>query len=501
MLYNNPNVAKRSISTTMPKKTAKKPAPPKRPKVTGPKTLEDRDKQYLWHPFTQMQEWQKEQPVVVEKGAGSWLVDSHGRKYLDGVSSLWVNVHGHRKKEIDQAISKQLGKIAHSTMLGLSNDPAIHLAEKLIQIAPKGLTRVFYSDNGSTAVEIALKIAFQYWQQKGHGYQNKTGFISLMEAYHGDTVGAVSVGGIDLFHRIYKPLLFRSYRIETPYCFRCRYNLSYPECQLTCLMHAERTIQKYASVTAALIIEPLVQGAAGMILQPPGYLKRIREMCAKNNILMIADEVATGFGRTGTMFACEQEKVVPDIMTVAKGITGGYLPLAATLTTEDIYSAFLGDEREQKTFFHGHSYTGNPLACAAASASIDLFRKEKTLLRLQPKIKLLAKELERFRKLEHVGQIRQKGFMVGIELVRNKVTRDAYPVEDRIGSRVTKECRKHGVIIRPLGNVIVLMPPLSISQQELKKLVDTVHDAVRSVTSARPQQPAPAPAGNGPDAR
>jgi adenosylmethionine-8-amino-7-oxononanoate transaminase len=462
----------------MPTKTIARKSP-------GPKsvnTLEQLDKQHLWHPFTQMQDWQKEPQIIIERGKGSWLFDTHGRKYLDGVSSLWVTVHGHRKREIDQAVSKQLGKIAHSTLLGLSNVPAVQLAGKLVAIAPKGLTRVFYSDSGSTAVEIALKIAFQYWQQKGQGHRNKTGFISLTEAYHGDTLGAVSVGGIDLFHRIYKPLLFRSYKIETTYCYRCRYNLTYPDCQMTCLMHAERTIQKYASVTAALIIEPLVQGAAGMLVQPPGYLKRIREMCTKNNILMIADEVATGFGRTGTMFACEQEKVSPDIMAVAKGITGGYLPLAATLTTEEIYSAFLGQYRELKTFFHGHTYTGNPLTCAAAIASIELFRKEKTLQRLLPKIRLLSKELERFRKLEHVGQVRQKGFMVGIELVRNKSTREPYPIEDKLGIRVTQECRKHGLIIRPLGDVLVLMPPLSISQQELKQLVEIVFNAIRTVT-------------------
>jgi adenosylmethionine-8-amino-7-oxononanoate transaminase len=461
----------------MPKKTK---AAPKKNKASN--TLEDSDKQHLWHPFTQMQDWQKEHPVIIEKGAGSWLTDIHGKKYLDGVSSLWVTVHGHRKKEIDNAVAAQLKKVAHSTLLGLSNVPAVQLAKKLVDIAPKGLTRVFYSDSGSTAVEIALKIAFQYWQQKGHGFHNKTGFLSLTEAYHGDTIGAVSVGGIDLFHRIYKPLLFRSYKIETPYCYRCRYNLTYPECQITCLMHAERTIQKYASVSAALIIEPLVQGAAGMLLQPPGYLKRIRDICTRNNILMIADEVATGFGRTGTLFACEHEKVVPDIMAVAKGITGGYLPLAATLTTEEIYNAFLGDHRELKTFFHGHTYTGNPLGCAAALANIDLFRKEKTLQRLQPKIKQLARELERFRKLPHVGQVRQKGFMVGIELVRNRVTKEPYPLEDKKGIKVTLEARKHGVIIRPLGNVIVLMPPLSTSPQDMKRLTDVVYNAVRAAT-------------------
>ena len=281
---------------------------------------------------------------------------------------------------------------------------------------------------------------------------------------------------------MYKPLLFKSYKIETPYCYRCKYSLTYPECQMTCLMHAERTIQKYASVSAALIIEPLIQGAAGMLLQPPGYLKRIRQICTDNNILLIADEVATGFGRTGTMFACEQEKVVPDIMAIAKGITGGYLPLAATLTTEEIYQAFLGEHHELKSFFHGHTYTGNPLACAAASANIDLFAKEKTLQKLQPKVRLLAKALESLKKLEHVGEIRQKGFMVGIELVRSRALHEAYPIAEKIGIRVAQEARKRGAIIRPLGNVVVIMPPLSISPAELQKLASIVVESIRAVT-------------------
>jgi adenosylmethionine-8-amino-7-oxononanoate transaminase len=461
---------------------------PKKKAVTKPSLtsagnrIEQLDKQYLWHPFTQMQDWNKEPQVIIESGKGSWLVDTRRKRYLDGISSLWVTVHGHRKKEIDQAVSKQLKKIAHSTLLGLSNVPAVLLAEKLVAIAPKGLSRVFYSDNGSTAVEVALKIAFQYWQQKGPEYQRKTGFLSLTEAYHGDTLGAVSVGGIALFHSLYRPLLFPARRIESPYCYRCTYGLTYPVCQMTCLMHAERTIQKFASVSAALIIEPLVQGAAGMLLQPPGFLKRIREICTRNNLLMIADEVATGFGRTGTMFACEQEKVAPDIIALAKGITGGYLPLAATLTTEEIYRTFLGDHRDLRTFFHGHTYTGNPLACAAAAANIDLFRKEKTLQRLQPKIKLLAKGLAELRKLAHVGEVRQKGFMVGIELVKNRLAKEPYLLDEKIGIRVVQECRKNGLIIRPLGNVIVLMPPLSMSPQELGRMLDIVHAAIKRVT-------------------
>jgi len=444
--------------------------------------LETLDKKHIWHPFTQMQDWEKEQQLVIESGKGSALTDIHGNTYLDGVSSLWVTVHGHRKREIDNAVSAQLNKIAHSTLLGLSNVPAIRLAEKLVQIAPKGLSRVFYSDSGSTSVEVALKIAFQYWQQKSHEFHRKTGFLSLTEAYHGDTIGSVSVGGIDLFHAIYKPLLFQTRKIVSPYCYRCSYNLTYPDCQKTCLVHAERTIQKYASVTAALVIEPLVQGAAGMLMQPPGFLKKIRELCTKYNILMIADEVATGFGRTGKMFACNHESVVPDIMCIAKGITGGYLPLAATLTTDDIYRAFLGEYREFRTFFHGHTYTGNPLACAAAIANINLFQKENTLKRLQPKISLFSKELRGIKSLFHVGDVRQRGFMVGIELVKNRTTKEPYAPEEKIGIKVTLACRKQGLIIRPLGNVVVLMPPLSISLREIKRMMQIVGGAIKQVT-------------------
>jgi adenosylmethionine-8-amino-7-oxononanoate aminotransferase len=429
-----------------------------------------------------MRDWEKEPQIIIESGKGSMLTDVRGKQYIDGVSSLWVTAHGHRKKEIDAAISKQLKKIAHSTLLGLSNVPAVVLAEKLVNIAPKGLSKVFYSDSGSTAVEIALKIAFQYWQQKGPEFREKTGFISLTEAYHGDTIGAVSVGGIELFHSIYKPLLFQTRKIESPYCYRCKYGLTRPECRKTCLAHVERTIRKYASVTAALIMEPLVQGAAGMLMQPPGYLKKIRELCTRYGVLMIADEVATGFGRTGKMFACEHENVAPDILCVAKGITGGYLPLAATLTTDEIYRGFLAEYRDMKTFFHGHTYTGNPLACAAAIANIELFKKERTLRNLQPRIKFLREGLELVKKLEHVGEVRQKGFMVGIELVRDRRTKRPYPLAQKTGARVALECRRNGLIIRPLGNVVVLMPPLTISVNELKRMIEIVYRAIRTVT-------------------
>lgn len=452
--------------------------------------IEAADKRHLWHPFTQMQDWGKEPQVIIERGRGTYLTDILGKKYLDGVSSLWVTVHGHRKKEIDRAVSAQIRKIAHSTLLGLSNVPAVLLAERLVQIAPPGLTRVFYSDSGSTAVEIALKIAFQYWQQKGPKYRTKTGFISLREAYHGDTIGSVSVGGIDLFHKIYRPLLFGTIKIESPHCYRCPLGETYPGCRLACAGHAEKVIRRHSRNTAALIIEPLVQGAAGMLVQPPGYLRKIRQLCARYDILMIADEVATGFGRTGKMFACEHEGVAPDLLCMAKGLTGGYLPLAATLTTEAIYRGFLGEYSEFKTFFHGHTYTGNPLACAAALANLELFRKEKLLQQLRTKIALLAEMLEGFKTLDHVGEVRQRGFMVGIELVKEKATKKPYPIEAKMGMRVTRECRKRGLIIRPLGNVIVLMPPLSISPNELARMLRIARASIKEVTEKEtPQLP------------
>ncbi len=424
------------------------------------------DKKHLWHPFTQMKDWVENDPLIIERGDGVYLYDTKGNKYIDGVSSLWVTVHGHRKKEIDRAIKDQLEKIAHSTLLGLGNVPAIELAEKLAGIAPKGLNKVFYSDNGSTAVEIALKIAFQYQQQTGK--TGKTKFITLQNAYHGDTLGSVSVGGIDLFHKIYRPLLFRSFRVKTD------------------LAEVERIMKKHHGKVAAMVVEPLIQGAAGMLLQPKGFLKGARKLCDKYDILLVCDEVATGFGRTGKMFACEHENVSPDILCVAKGLTGGYLPIAATLTTDKIYRAFLGKHEEDITFFHGHTYTGNPLGCAAALANLSIFKKENTLRKLQPKIKLLARRLNEFKGLKHVSGVRQCGFMAGIEIS------DKFAYRQRIGHQVILEARKRGAILRPLGNVIVLMPPLSISKKELNRLLDIVYASMRQAavaTSPSPRQP------------
>ncbi len=439
------------------------------------------DHAYLWHPFTQMRDWLEEDPLIIVRGEGSYLFDMQGRRYLDGVSSLWCNVHGHGRREIHAAIEAQLSQVAHSTLLGLSNVPSILLAKKLVEVAPPGLTRVFYSDDGATAVEVALRLALQYWQLRGE--PQKVRFASLVEAYHGDTLGALSVGYSELFHRFYRPILPRTFRLTPPHCFRFYQGMSEGEALRAALDEAQRVLYAHRREIAALILEPLMQGAAGMWAQPPGYVRALRELTEEWGILLICDEVATGFGRTGRMFACEHEGVSPDLLCVAKGLTGGYLPLAATLTTEEIFSAFLAPYSEFKTFFYGHTYTGNPLACAAALASLDLFEKEGVLDSLQPKIALLRERLEGdLAPLRHVADIRQWGMMVGVELMRDPKKRVSYRPEEKVGIRVTLEARKRGVILRPLADVIVLMPPLSISPEELLFLLGVVREAIRSVT-------------------
>jgi adenosylmethionine-8-amino-7-oxononanoate aminotransferase len=449
--------------------------------------LEQTDKKYLWHPFTQMSEWERETPVIIDEGRECFIKDIYGKWYLDGVSSIWVNIFGHRKKEIDDAIREQLARISHSTLLGLSNVPAIKLAEKLVQQVKMSFgrqdtfpKRVFYSDNGSTAVEVGLKMAFQYWKHRS--IEGKNSFLSLNNAYHGDTLGAVSVGGVDIFHSVFGPLLFKTYRAPSPYCYRCELEKELPDCKFGCIEKMESILETHHSEIAALIIEPLVQAAGGMIVSPPGYLRRVRDLCTKYNVLMIADEVATAFGRTGKMFACEHEDVMPDILCLSKGITGGYMPLAATISTEEIYRVFLGEFRDLKTFFHGHSYTGNPLACSAAVACLDLFEKEETLKTIQPTIKLLEQWLEGISDLPHVGDVRNRGLMAGVELVKNRASGEPYAWEEKMGLRVAYHARDNGVFIRPLGNVLVIMPPLSISSENLYSLLETIKDAIISVT-------------------
>lgn len=445
-------------------------------------SLEEKDKKYLWHPFTQMQDWEAEEILVIESAEGVYLKDTQGRRYLDGVSSLWCNVHGHQVPELDQAIRDQLGKVAHTTFLGLSNVPAIELAEKLIAVSPAGLTRVFYSNSGSEAVEIGLKIAFQYWSHTGRS--EKKEFVRLTHAYHGDTLGAVSVGGMDIFHEIFEPLLFKTHAAPAPYVYRWPGGGSREEVRDAALEALEAIFKEHHSRIAAFVMEPLMQGAAGMIDQPQGYVRRVRELTRQYGILLILDEVATGFGRTGRMFACEHENVSPDILIAAKGLTGGYLPLAVTLVTEEIYRAFCGSYTELKTFFHGHTYTANPLACSVALANLRLFESRDVLRALIPKMALLEKKLRDFKALKHVGDIRRIGMMVGLELVRDPKTKAGYALGEKTGIRVIQRAREKGAILRPLGSVIVLMPPLAMTEEELEGLLDITYASIQEVTEA-----------------
>lgn len=443
--------------------------------------LWEADHRHLWHPFTQMQDWLGEEPLIVDSGDGAYLVDTLGNRYLDGVSSLWCNVHGHRVPEIDAAVRAQLDRIAHSTLLGLASTASIECAEALAGLVPPGLTRVFFSDAGATAVEIALKIAFQHHQLRGDA--DRTEFVALRGGYHGDTIGAVSVGGIDLFHRLFAPLLFPVHHAPQPYCYRCPLGKALPGCGTACAGEVERIFSERRGRIAALVVEPVMQGADGMIAQPPGYLRRLRELCDREGALLVCDEVATGFGRTGTMFAVEQEGVIPDILTVAKGITGGYLPLAATVTTERVFESFLGPYESKRTFFHGHTYAGNPLACAAATASMRLLRDGGVMARLPARIAALRAALEPAAALPHVGEVRQRGLMVGIELVRDRATKEEYDYALRVGHRVIMEARRRGAVLRPLGNVVVLMPPLGMTEGQLRELAGIALAAIEKVTA------------------
>lgn len=447
-------------------------------------TLAQKDHHFLWHPFTQMREWMQEEPLTIESGEGAILRDTNGNEYIDANSSIWTNLHGHRHPKITQAIRDQLDRIAHSSFLGLSNVPAIELGEKLAGLArtisdrtghdrnvapavlkktqpvvgaacpprtgPRELTRVFYSDDGSTAMEVAVKMAFQYWQHKRQA--GRTKFVAFADAYHGDTLGVVSIGGIDLFRAAYQPLTFDVIRAN----------------------ELSRLRSVMDDTIAAVVIEPLIQGAGGMKLWPRGLLKELRGLCTQNGALLIADEVMTGFGRTGTIFACEQEGVVPDLMALAKGLTGGYLPLAATLTTEEIFNAFLGDYAEFKTFFHGHSYTGNQLGCAAALANLQVFEEERVLEKLWTLSSQLSAGVEQLRALPHVADVRHIGMIGAVDI-------GPYPIEQKMGIKVCARMRKRGVLTRPLGNTIVLMPPYCITKAQLDTVLAALTDSIRVV--------------------
>ena len=431
-------------------------------------TLAEQDKRYLWHPFTPQQRWTSSDPLIIERGEGSYLIDDQGRSYLDAVSSLWTNVHGHNHPALNEALQSQLNVLAHSTMLGLTHPTAITLATELVRCTPQNLRRVFYSDSGSTATEIAVKMAYQAQQQRGK--TNKTRFATLKDAYHGDTIGAVSVGAIDLFHETFRPLLFPSVILPAP---------TQPGGveEEHALERALRLLESNADELAAFIFEPLIQGAAGMKMHSPNFINTLAKRAKELDILLIADEVAVGFGRTGTLFACEQLAFEPDFLCLAKGISGGYLPLAATLSSEAIYEAFLGLPEEGKQFFHGHTYTGNPLACAVALASLRLFETDGVLNHVNQITDRLTQGLEKLAEQPFIAAIRQNGVMVGIDVQQ----RDGEPAPPQTGHRVAMAARPLGAILRPLGNTIVLNPPLSITLQEVDQLVDITVNAIQNV--------------------
>jgi adenosylmethionine-8-amino-7-oxononanoate aminotransferase len=472
------------------------------------------DHRYVWHPFTQMRDWLKREPIVIVEGKGARLWDAHGREYLDANSSIWTNLHGHNHPKLIAAIRRQLGKIAHSSALGLANEPASLLAEKLVAAAnppdlqatrmpSKGadgnpaLRKVFFSDDGSTAMEVALKLAYAFARRTGRSPKPK--FLALDGAYHGDTVGAVALGHIDLFHKAYAGLLFKSDKVMAPYCYRCPFNRAKPEradardyrkCNWECIGKLEQKFaaqKKRGNPFAAFIFEPLMQGAAGMIPQPSGWLSRAAEIAGAHGALLIADEVMTGFGRTGLgavrhgarpLFACHHEGVQPDFMALAKGLTGGYLPMAATLTTPEVFDAFLGEYNEFKTFFHGHSFTGNQLGAAAGLASLAMLQTSRSLRARQQLEQTLQSELQSLWRYPNVGDIRQVGLVVGIELVRHWRTREPFDLRERVGIRICEIMARQGVLTRPIGNVVVLMPPYCTTPAEARRMVATLGEAI-----------------------
>lgn len=441
------------------------------------------DRDHLWHPFTQMSTYASEEPLIITHAHGCYLVDDQGNEYLDGTSSLWCNIHGHRHQALDQALCDQLDKVAHSTLLGLSHEPAIRLARKLTEIAPEGLSHVFFSDSGATAVEVALKMAFQYWQQRSDPRPDKTKFVTLNGAYHGDTIGAVSVGGVDRFHNMFSPLLFDVHQAPQPHCYRCPLGLTREHCKMDCFLELDRILEQHHDEIAAIILEPIVQGASGMIVAPDGYLSQVRSLATQYDTLLIADEVAVGFGRTGTMFACQHENVSPDLLCLGKGITAGYLPLAATLATDELFSAFLGTPSESKTFYHGHTYSGNPLATAVALENLKLFEQKTFFSDLKEKAAVLKTSLKPLKSHPHIGDIRQKGLIVGIELIHCVESNQAYCVSEQMGVKVCQQAREHGLLIRPLGDVLVLMPPLSMENEQIQHMCQIVHRSIDSITS------------------
>ncbi|MDO8602258.1 MAG: adenosylmethionine--8-amino-7-oxononanoate transaminase [Candidatus Omnitrophota bacterium] len=439
-----------------------------------------KDLKFNWHPYTQMKDCENLPPVLIERAKGVKLYGSRGRFYYDTISSWWCNVHGHNHPKIKRAVKKQLDSMEHILFAGFTHKPAILLAEKLISIAPKGLTRVFFSDNGSTSVEVALKMSFQYWRITGK--TNKTRFIALDHGYHGDTIGAMSVSGESLFNEAFSPMLFPSFKVPSPYCYRCPMGKDRSTCEINCVNPLEKLLKEKSKDCSAIIIEPLVLAAGGMIAYPVEYLSKVADLAGRYNVHLILDEVATGFGRTGKMFACQHlPEINPDFLCLSKGITGGYLPMGATLTTKGIYQAFYADYGKKKTFYHGHTYTANPVACSAALASINIFDEEKTLDKVKKIIPLFQGGLQRFKGLPLVGDTRGIGLIGAMELVKDKRTRKAFDFKDRIGLQVYIKGLKKNIILRPLGGVIYLFLPLCIKTDELEDVMDRAYSVIKSL--------------------
>lgn len=436
-----------------------------------------KDLRYIWHPYTQMKDCRKCPPILIARAKGVKLYDSKGRSYYDAISSWWCNIHGHNHCKINSAITRQLKSLDHTLFAGFTHRPAIELAEEIVSITPSNLTKVFYSDNGSTAVEVALKMSLQYWHNLGK--INKIKFISLDHGYHGDTIGAMSVSGVDLFNQKFKPLFFKSFKAPSPYCYRCPLNKERSTCNIECAGALEQLLKKKSQEVSAIILEPLVMAAGGMIIYPEQYLKKVSWLAKKYKVHLILDEVATGFGRTGKMFACEHTKTKPDFICLSKGITSGYLPLALTLTTEKIFKAFYADYEKKKTFYHGHTYTANPIACSAALASLALFKQERTLERVNQLLPKFHKRLESFRGLKLVGDLRYKGMLGALELVKDKKTKKPFSFKERIGLKVYQEGLKQGIILRPLGDIIYFYLPLSIKLNDLRVILKKTYRIIQ----------------------
>jgi adenosylmethionine---8-amino-7-oxononanoate aminotransferase len=438
------------------------------------------DRKHVWHPCTQEKDLEELPPIPIVRAEGACLYDCDGNRYIDGVSSWWVNLLGHNNQRLNRALMEQAGKVAHHIFAGFTHEPAVTLAGQLCAIAPPGLDKVFFTDNGSSAVEAALKMSFQFWQQSDR--LAKTRFVSITEAYHGETIGALSISGCDLYRNIYRPILLDEFQVQGPDCYRCPYQLTRNTCKAECFAAMETLVEENHQQIAAVIIEPLIQGAAGMRIYPPIYLQKLRELCDRCQVHYIADEIAVGFGRTGKMFANQHANVSPDIMCLSKGITGGYMPLAVVLTTQSIYDAFYDDYQSLKAFLHSHSYSGNPLGCALACEVLNIFKEEHILQALEPKMALLDANAARFEALPHIGEYRRCGMVAALEMVQNKNKKTPYPWQERRGYEVFKKALKKGAVLRPLGNVVYFMPPLTIQEQTLQELLDIAFDSVVAVT-------------------